>query len=92
MGELGLKCIKFTRKSRYNSYNGKVGKVAMNRLCCKFKTLIRLQKLITDVTEFKCIGDKKLYLNPIMDLYNGEIISFGISNRPTLDFVLLTAT
>jgi transposase InsO family protein len=88
MGELGLKCVKFTRKSRYKSYRGTVGKVAKNRLNRRFKTPIRLQKLVTDVTEFKCIGDEKLYLNPILDLYNGEIISFGISNRPTLDFVL----
>ncbi|AOV06868.1 transposase [Sporosarcina ureilytica] len=88
MGDLGLKCVKFTRKSRYNSYKGTVGKVAKNRLNRRFNTSIRLQKLVTDVTEFKCLDDEKLYLNPILDLYNGEIISFGISKRPTLDLVL----
>jgi putative transposase len=88
MSELNLKCEKFTRKSRYKSYKGTVGKVAKNRLNRRFNTSIRLQKLVTDVTEFKCIDDQKLYLSPIMDLYNGEIISFGISKRPTLDFVL----
>lgn len=88
MRELGLKCVKFIRKSRYNSYKGKVGKVAKNRLNRRFSTPIRLQKLVTDVTEFKCIGDEKLYLSPVLDLYNGEIISFSISKRPTLDFVL----
>lgn len=88
MGELNLKCGKFKRKSRYNSYKGKVGKVAKNRMNRRFTTPYRLQKLVTDVTEFKCTGDEKLYLSPILDLYNGEIISFGISNRPTLDFVL----
>ena len=51
-------------------------------------TAYRLQKLVTDVTEFKCTGDEKLYLMPILDLYNGEILSFAISKRPTLDFVL----
>lgn len=88
MGELNLKCVKFKRKSRYNSYTGKVGKVAKNRLNRRFTTPYRLQKLVTDVTEFKCTGDEKLYLSPILDLYNGEIISYGISKRPTLDFVL----
>lgn len=88
MGELNLKCGKFKRKSRYNSYKGKVGKVAKNRMNRRFTTPYRLQKLVTDVTEFKCTGDIKLYLSPILDLYNGEIISFEISNRPTLDFVL----
>lgn len=88
MSELGLKCVKFTRKSRYKSYKGTIGKVAKNRLNRRFNTSIRLQKLVTDVTEFKCTENQKLYLSPIMDLYNGEIISFGLSNRPTLDFVL----
>ena len=30
----------------------------------------------------------KLYFNPIMDMYNGEIISYGIHTRPTLDLVM----
>jgi putative transposase len=88
MGELNLKCVKFKRKSRYNSYTGKVGKVAKNHLNRRFTTPYRLQKLVTDVTEFKCTGDEKLYLSPVLDLYNSEIISYGISKRPTLDFVL----
>ena len=89
MKELGLKCVKFMRKSRkYNSYKGKVGKVAKNRMNRRFNTHIPLQKLVTDITEFKCAGDAKLYLNPILDLYNGEVISFGIMKRPTLDLVM----
>lgn len=89
MRELGLKCLKFTRKSRrYNSYKGTVGKVAKNRLNRRFSTPNRLQKLVTDITEFKCTSNEKLYFSPVLDLYNGEIISFGISNRPTLDFAL----
>ncbi len=88
MSTLGLKCEKFTRKSRYKSYKGTVGKVAHNRLKRRFHTPIRLQKLVTDVTEFKCAGNEKLYLSPIMDLFNGEVVSFGISKRPTLNFVL----
>lgn len=89
MRELGLKCMKFMRKSRkYNSYKGTIGKVAINRLSRRFSTPIPLQKLVTDVTEFKCLGEKKLYLNPILDLYNGEIIAYGIKERPTLDLVM----
>jgi putative transposase len=88
MKELDLKCVKFVRKSRYKSYKGKVGKVAKNRLNRRFKTPHALQKLVTDVTEFKCTGEEKLYLSPIMDLYNGEIIGFSMSKRPTLDFVM----
>jgi transposase InsO family protein len=89
MRELGLKCVKFMRKSRkYNSYKGNVGKVAKNRLARRFNTPIPLQKVVTDITEFKCLGEEKLYLNPILDLYNGEILAFGIKKRPTLDLVM----
>ena len=88
MKKLNLKCEKFGRKSRYTSYKGTVGKVAKNRLNRRFYTPYALQKLVTDVTEFKCTDGEKLYLSPIMDLFNGEIISFSISKRPTLDFVM----
>jgi len=62
--------------------------MAKNLLNRRFSTPFALQKLVTDVTEFKCLNDKKLYLNPIYDLYNGEIITFGISERPTMDLAL----
>jgi putative transposase len=89
MQELGIKCVKFMRKSRkYNSYKGTVGKIAKNRLVRRFNTPIPLQKVVTDITEFKCLGEEKLYLNPILDLYNGEVLAFGIKKRPTLDLVM----
>lgn len=88
MRELGLACIKFTRRSRYNSYKGTVGKTAENRVNRRFHTSVRLQKLTTDITEFKCTNHEKLYLSPIMDLYNGEVIAYGVSKKPTLDLVL----
>ena len=78
----------FTRKSRkYNSYKGKVGKTVKNRIRRRFYTSIPHQKITTDTTEFKYYEvDKKshmtmnkLYLDPFMDMYNGEIISFRIS-------------
>ncbi len=88
MKKLGLKCVESVRKSRYKSYKGTVGKIAKNLLNRRFRTSSALQKLVTDVSEFKCTDDEKLYLSPIMDLYNGEIIEFSMSKRPSLDFVL----
>ncbi|MFC0562168.1 transposase, partial [Halalkalibacter alkalisediminis] len=73
---------------KYNRAFWKIGKVAKNRLSRRFSTPIPFQKLVTDITEFKCLGEEKLYLNPILDLYNGEIIAFGIKKRPTLDLVM----
>lgn len=80
---------KFWRKIRkYNSYKGTVGKVAINRINRRFYTNVPHQKLTTDITEFKCAGGIKLYLNPIMDMFNGEILSFEMSKRPNLELVM----
>src|SRR5699024_6917497 len=88
MKELGLKCIKFIRKSRkYNAYKGNVGKIAKYRIARRFYTPFPLQKLVTDITEFKCLNEEKLYLNPIMDLYNGEVIAFEMKDRATVNLV-----
>ncbi|MFD0704743.1 DDE-type integrase/transposase/recombinase [Alloscardovia venturai] len=40
---------------------------------------------VSDVSEFR-IGDKKLYLSPIMDLYNHKITPYSLSPRPTTNF------
>ena len=45
------------------------------------------EKWVTDVTEFSLFG-QKLYLSPILDLYNGEIISYNISLRPVFSQVI----
>ena len=52
--KLGLQVTSFTRKSRkYNSYKGKIGKTAKNRIRRRFNTNIPHQKITTDTTEFK---------------------------------------
>ncbi|KKI91238.1 transposase, partial [Bacillus sp. SA1-12] len=89
MNKLGLKGDKFKRKSRkYSSYRGTIGTVAKNRINRRFHTNRCHQKLATDITEFKCSDGVKLYFNPIMDMFNGEILSYGIGMRPTLELAL----
>jgi putative transposase len=89
MNKMGLKGEKFRRKSRkYSSYKGTIGTVAENRINRRFHTNVCHQKLTTDITEFKCADGVKLYFNPIMDMFNGEILSYGICNRPTLELAL----
>lgn len=89
--KLGIQVKSFTRKSRrYSSYRGKVGRIAENRIHRRFYTNICHQKTTTDTTEFKyfeadtagVIRQKKLYLDPFMDLYNSEILSYRISEKP----------
>ncbi len=89
MNKLGLKGDKFRLKLRkYSSYKGTTGTVAKNLINRRFYTNVCHQKLTTDITEFKCSDGVKLYLNPIMDMFNGEILSFGISMRPTLELAM----
>ena len=68
-------------KRRYNSYKGEVGKVVPNLLKRDFNANKPNQKWVTDVTEFK-IKNEKLYLSPIVDLFNGEVISYNLSRHP----------
>ncbi|MBP7386288.1 IS3 family transposase [Roseburia sp. CLA-AA-H204] len=95
--KLGLQVISYTRKSRkYSSYRGKIGTVAPNRIRRRFDTHIPHQKITTDTSEFKYyeIDEKghvtmhKLYLDPFMDMCNGEILSYGIDQRPSAKNVM----
>ncbi|MCR5080485.1 MAG: IS3 family transposase [Treponema sp.] len=79
MIKLRLKSVQ--RQVKYRSYKGTVGKVAPNILQRNFHADKENQKWTTDVTQIN-IGDKKLYLSPILDMYNGEIISYNISEHP----------
>jgi putative transposase len=83
-GELGLKSP--VRKKRYRAYKGETGRIAPNVLERKFKAKEANQKWVTDVTEFKVAGEK-LYLSPVMDLFNGEIVAFETKRRPVFELV-----
>lgn len=76
---LGLKSI--IRVKKYRSYRGNLGKTAPNILERNFTTNQPNRKWATDVTEFNVSGNK-LYLSPIIDLFNGEIISYELAERP----------
>lgn len=76
---LGLVCR--VRIKKYKSYKGEVGKIAPNLLERDFSANKPNEKWVTDVTEFSLFGEK-LYLSPILDLYNSEIISYNLSRTP----------
>jgi transposase InsO family protein len=84
MAESGLRSV--VRPKKYRSYRGAVGKVVMNLLERNFVAQRPNQKWVTDVTEFK-VAQQKLYLSPVMDLYNGEIVAYETANRPTYSLV-----
>jgi transposase InsO family protein len=76
----GLTCQ--LRKKRYRSYKGQVGKIAPNLLNRNFTATRPNQKWVTDVTEFKVLG-KRIYLSPILDLFNGEVVSYSLAGSPS---------
>ena len=97
MQERGMQVITFTRKSRrFSTYKGVVGRIAPNRINRRFTTCLPHQKITTDTTEFKYyetdskgrISVKKLYLDPFMDLWNSEILSYGITARPSTQSII----
>lgn len=60
---------------------GSEGRSCDNILKRQFDAERPNEKWVTDFTEFKVNG-RKLYLSPIMDLYNGEIVAYNLAARP----------
>jgi putative transposase len=83
MQGLGLKSL--VRPKKYRSYRGQLA-AAPNLLNRQFAASAPNQKWVTDVTEFNVQGDK-LYLSPVMDLYNGEIVAYEMLERPVFSLV-----
>ena len=86
MAEEGLKARQ-RRKNSYSSYRGTIGKIADNHLKRDFKALRPYQKLVSDITQFN-VDSKWIYLSPLIDLYNGEVISWRIGARPNMKLAL----
>jgi putative transposase len=84
MAGMGLKSL--VRPKKYRSYRGEAGRAAPNLLQRQFSADSANRKWVTDVTEFR-LADDKLYLSPVMDLYNGEIVAFETSRRPLFKLV-----
>jgi len=83
MRELGL-ASKVRRRRRYDSYRGQVGRTAPNLLDRDFATDAPNRKWVTDVTEFR-IGDRKIYLSPVMDLFDHSIVAYTCGPSPSLE-------
>ncbi len=84
MAKLGLKST--VRPKKYRSYKGEIGRIAPNVLKRDFKSTKPNEKWVTDVTEFKVAGEK-VYLSPIIDLFNQEVVSHTVSTAPKLHLV-----
>ncbi|MFC6478532.1 IS3 family transposase [Pseudomonas asuensis] len=85
MGILALKSS-IRRRSKYRAYRGSTSRAAPNRLNRDFSAERPNERWVTDITEFN-LGGPKLYLSPVLDLYNREIITYEMARRPVFDMV-----
>lgn len=95
-------CLKaICPRRKYRSYKGDLNGTVNNKLLIKivdkanthtyyernFATTKVNQKWTTDVSEFS-ISAGKLYLSPILDMHNSEIVSYSISYSPNFSQTL----
>ena len=79
---------KMRQKRKYSSHKGDVGKKAENLIQRQFEAAKPMEKCYTDVTEFAISNStQKLYLSPVLDGFNSEIIAFNLSCSPNLEQV-----
>ena len=78
MRELELQ-VRVRKSKKLTTYRGTIGHIAPNHLERHFTATRPNQKWVTDVTEFKAKDGNKVYLSPILDLFNNEIISYTLS-------------
>lgn len=91
MKELDIQGEGYRKKIRkYDSSKGPEGTRVKNKLRRRFQTDRPNQKMVSDVTEFKIPEtQEKVYFEPIMDLYNNEILTFAITaGSPNLEFAM----
>ncbi|SNF35533.1 transposase-like protein, ISSpn1 ISSpn3 [Streptococcus pneumoniae] len=85
MKVLGL-TARIRRKRKYSSYQGEIGKKAENLIQGQFEASRPMEKCYTDVTEFAIpASSQKLYLSPVLDGFNSEIIAYNLSTSPNLE-------
>ncbi|CJL36179.1 transposase-like protein%2C ISSpn1 ISSpn3 [Streptococcus pneumoniae] len=79
---------KMRQKRKYSSHKGDVGKKAENLIQGQFEGSKTMEQCYTDVTEFSIpASTQKLYLSPVLDGFNSEIIAYNLSTSPNLEQV-----
>lgn len=85
MNEEGL-IVKTKRRGKYNSYAGEITPEVSNVLERDFLSDEPNKKWLTDITEF-AIPAGKIYLSPIVDCFDGLLVTWKISTKPNADLV-----
>jgi transposase InsO family protein/transposase-like protein len=75
-----------TRRRRYGSYLGEISPAPENLINRDFQAAAPNEKWLTDITEFQ-IPAGKVYLSPVIDCFDGLVISWTIGTRPDAELV-----
>jgi putative transposase len=75
-----------TKRRRYGSYLGEISPAPENLVNRDFHAAAPNQKWLTDITEFQ-IPAGKVYLSPMIDCFDGLVISWTIGTRPDAELV-----
>lgn len=74
------------KRRRYGSYMGEISPAPDNLLNRDFSASAPNEKWLTDITEF-AIPAGKVYLSPMIDCFDGMVVSWSISTRPDAELV-----
>ena len=82
MAEEGCRVAYLKRRRRYSSYRGEISDAPPNLVERKFRAGGPNELWLTDITEFKLPGGEKAYLSPVIDCFDGLVVSWRIGRRP----------
>jgi transposase InsO family protein len=74
------------KRRRYGSYMGEISPAPDNLLNRDFSASAPNEKWLTDITEFQ-IPAGKVYLSPMIDCFDGLIVSWSIGTHPDAELV-----
>ncbi|WP_370681981.1 IS3 family transposase [Comamonas sp. GB3 AK4-5] len=74
------------KRRRYNSYLGEIGAAPQNLINRDFHAAAPNEKWLTDITEFQ-IPAGKVYLSPVIDCFDGLVVSWSIGPHPNANLV-----
>lgn len=74
------------KRRRYGSYMGKIGLAPENLIDRDFRAAAPNEKWLTDIIEFQ-IPAGKVYLSPLIDCFDGLVVSWSIGTRPDAELV-----
>ena len=75
-----------SKRRRYGSYMGEISPAPENLLNRDFSAGAPNEKWLTDITEFR-IPAGKVYLSPMIDCFDGMVVSWSIGTRPNAELV-----